>query len=636
MDNDKIISITTNMDELDKDMYEWSILPYKIRVISDAKCREKYGCTNRILFNKMKYSILFNKPFKDVINIDNGDVSVQQESYFDYSDIDRRDLIMRIALAKDMNKDITISIIYPYNPDIINSDTDYKDSYIEEFKYLYKKFLGLNDKYQKYSNRYSVQLFGYNVRSMYQLIASDIGESEDSLMNIDTEYLNSNISLIEGSLSDIISDRNIVELFKYRLMSCRDSINEASTTDHDAKTINSLLYQYTYSDNYENSLNKVVPYFTISEFNSIIDNIVDKEMDKTLDNIESGYDYFTTICSLYEQFRSSNYKDIKLENQLLSLGWNPYVNPKNNMNNARQRQINWFNEYSCKLVDLSNIEVNNNDYIKLIESTSMMRDLYADNNLYPVYLITSYTNTFFGNTIRLVKSSTFTHAGIAIDSDLNNILTFMFDKKRKENGFMVESLSDYIHTYEDAKIKVLCFFVDYDTKVKFTEVFDYFTKNKSNTKYNFKNLINILRNKVKDNDPNNLSMVCSQFVDTVLKLCNIDLTHKSSNLVIPQDIANIKNPKVYILFDGLGKKYNETKIESKILLMLKSSNIEDIRYSDFVDKISESNNINLFDKRYNIIDNEYANKLLNEFYKYLLPVSYSDKSYVDDSDLLVI
>ena len=613
MDSNNVISITNNLDSLNEDFNKWNHMSLIDKEVSDKVCLESYKCTNRELYNKMKSSILFGKK----LDIDNVAVT---ESY-DYENIDRKDLIMRISLVKNMNNDPTVALLYPYDPELFKDET-YKNNYIEEFKYLYNKFLSLSYKYQKFSNAYSIQIFGYNVRSMYDLILPDIdsnsNSTEDIILVPCRNYVDSDESSLDESMNDYFLDKNILELYKFKICSCTDSDSRGITEGYSVNSIISDINQYTLSEKSNYSLkSSFLPFFTINEYNSIVDNSNEILEGYDINNIDDNYKYYMSICELYNKFKADKSNTI-LENTLLSLGWNPAVDPHNNDNikKIKEKHERYFNNHSCHVIDLSDYDFINKNKT-LYESSNTLNNMYKELDLYPVYLVLSYTNTFFGKVIKRVKSSTFTHAGLSLDSNLNQILTFMFNDKNNK-GFMVESLDKYIETYEDAKISVLCFFVDNNTKLKLEDSINYFTNNKNKTSYNFKNLLNILRNKAKDNDPENLCMVCSQFVDTILKLANIDLTHKSSNLVIPQDLNDIKHHRVYKLYNGLGKKYDEMKVEAKIQAILLQYNPEDIRYTDFVKEVYTSTS-NLLSHRYNITDNDKANRYLSEFYRYVLP-----------------
>ena len=131
MDSNNVISYTLDMNKLDKDLYDWSALTHKQRKESDDECIKLYGCTNPELYNNLKSHILFNKPLENEALIQSNN-SINIEDLFDYSSIDRRDLIMKIANAKTLNNDPLISIIYPYDPELIG-DESYKNKYKEEF-----------------------------------------------------------------------------------------------------------------------------------------------------------------------------------------------------------------------------------------------------------------------------------------------------------------------------------------------------------------------------------------------------------------------------------------------------------------------------------------------------------------------
>ena len=581
------------------------VLSISKQIESDAKCKERYNLTNRELYNKLHESILLGKKleYNGVVN----------ES-FDYSLIDRKDLISKIAYVKSLNQDITIAILYPYDPEMI-SDESYKHNYKEEFLSIWNRFLGLSHKYKKYSNSYSLCIFGYNVKAMYELIVNDIIDTNTSTDDIhivpSRDYLDSNESVVDESLNDILLDKNILELYKFKISSCMSGNSRAITEGYNLYNKISEVNQCILSEIDRNSLKTAIPYFTLSEYNSIVPE--DKD-DDLLESITDNSEYYKMICELYDEYQKDK-DDFIAENSLLSLGWNPEVNPRTKMNMVKDRQLRWFNDHKVHLIDISDYDVKGKSFGTRFESSTYMNRKYKENDCYPVYLVLSYTNTMFGKVIRKVKNSTFTHAGISLDSDLSQILTFMFDDKNNK-GFMVESLDRYLQVYDKALISVLCFFVDKNTIDKLNDAIQYFINNKHKTSYNFKNLLNILRNKAKDNDPDNLCMVCSQFVDTILKLADIDLTHKSSNLVTPKDLAELKHPRVFQLYKGLGSKYDEIKVESKIDYLLTDSEVEDILFNTFVDKISEST-FNLISKRYRITDNSKANDVLQELYSYI-------------------
>lgn len=604
MDKFSVINITSDLDELNNDMYKWSSMPYEFRLRSDENCIRLYGVTNIELYNRLK-AVILNKP-----NIDNdqliGNIVSEGFEYPDYTTSNNTELLWRIHMAEELNDSPYIALVYP----IFTTNID---EGLELLKNLYNKYLLLIDKNKKFSNSYSMNIFGYNVPNMYEIIKNKLltkksNETDDTIL-----YLGESNNSIMDSIPDLVDkmlyENDIIGLLRFKLDSCNDKI----------KVIDKVLYENNIStidssqnDFYsEQNLNYIVPFFTLDEINDI-----------SLEsyNITDTNSYYKTISKLSKEYlacQNINHK-LFLETELVNLGWNPSVpiNEKT-IEYAKQRQIKWLNKYCPTIIDLTKFDIPNK--ISLIESTNLMKKIYKDNDLYPIYIILTYTGTLFGKIIRKVKKSTYTHAGLALDSNLKNIMTFKFTNF-KDQGYTFESLDKYINSNSNSAISVMCVFVDKKTKLSLERSLKYFENIKDKTKYNFGNLINILRNKEKDNDPANESMVCSQFVITLLRLSGIDIMddNKSSNLVIPQDFQNIKNPKVYKLYEGLAKEYNEKEVENRIKLLFDSKERKQILYSKLIDQIQES----YIPANFNYItENENANEILNKINYLLTPES---------------
>jgi hypothetical protein len=201
--------------------------------------------------------------------------------------------------------------------------------------------------------------------------------------------------------------------------------------------------------------------------------------------------------------------------------------------------------------------------------------------MYPIFIVLSYTGTFFGNIITMVKNCKYSHAAISTDINLDNLFSFNLIQTKGINGLSKESLRMYLEESKNGIIECMCIFVDSVTKIKIDNILNKFNQLTRKTSYSLDNVFNIYFNIPKKYDyTKHLSLVCSQFVDAVFKLVNIDLTHKPSNLVIPQDFANIrKNPKVFKLYEGLTRNYNPQKVEQDISVLFSNRNISNIRYS---------------------------------------------------------
>ena len=199
---------------------------------------------------------------------------------------------------------------------------------------------------------------------------------------------------------------------------------------------------------------------------------------------------------------------------------------------------------------------------------NLINESSNNSELYPVYIVTSYTDTKFGKIIRKASDCYYTHAAISFESDLHEMYSFGNSgtlSNSKLGGMTCESLNDYINTSKNAVILVSVVFVKEKDYKKLLAFFDEYLNNSRNTRYNYSNLFNVLKNKPISNTPS-LSYICSQFVDSLFKFISIDMTDKPSNLVTPEDIANLHNvkPTVYKLFEGKAIDYNVNRIE-KIL-----------------------------------------------------------------------
>ena len=158
------------------------------------------------------------------------------------------------------------------------------------------------------------------------------------------------------------------------------------------------------------------------------------------------------------------------------------------------------------------------------------------------------------------------------------MVSFNRDLKTGEGGFFIEGIQDYKNPKTgDADLCVLGLFVTEEQKKKIKEVIDWYQKNKRFTHYSLGNIANIVFNRTTES-VYSLSMVCSQFVDNVLKLANIDITRKANNLVSPEDFLHVASDenKVYIVYQGLRSKYSPKAVKAKMDSILRFRKRDDL------------------------------------------------------------
>ena len=184
------------------------------------------------------------------------------------------------------------------------------------------------------------------------------------------------------------------------------------------------------------------------------------------------------------------------------------------------------------------------------------------NKLFPIYIVNSFTDTRFGRVITKYTGDSYSHSAIALDSDLKELYTFNANNSHNLlGGFNVESIEAYKQKSDISRAQINVLFVGEKVYDKLKEIISGI--NVDQTKYNFKNLFNILIHREDPNQDVN-SMICSQFVDNILKTVSINLTNMASNLVTPGTLAKVQNPRVFKVYEGLLKDFDINKFKNKV------------------------------------------------------------------------
>lgn len=646
MDQNNVLEITNSLEELQEDINKWASLPYFDRKESDKICKEQYGCTNYELFNKVRNRLL-STYFEENMSLGSFKESVLNEDNelelipnFDSTN-EKSTFAMKKELSEELNKDINIVIIIPYK--------DEQNEYgLETLYSTLKRYSALDENGKRMSNAYSFKIWGYNVLEMYSLMKRFLtGEKDCYEQPLTDKEINDMMTEsfvpVENLVNNMIleNDRLSMLRFKYDALSVNNPLDKVRYDTAVNEIDKSLV------GNFESSLPDTVPYFTIDE-------MYDMESKGTHIKINECENWFGSLVEACKNFKLN--PNAETVNEILSLGWNPAIELNEyNMKMAKSRQAKWLQENASHIVDISTL-YNLSENV-LTEASTKMTNIYRENELFPLFIVLSYTETALGKyAIRPITKSRWTHSGISTDSSLKRILSFNFNIPQKVDGFTdkKESIDVYLKITPKAQIAVYCLFVDKPTKNRFSYAVGEFTKKMKDTHYGgFMGLFNVLINKAKKDDPNRLSMICSEFVDTILKMINIDLTGKTSNLVSPADFekAGNANPKVYKIFDGYAQDYNSTKVDKIIENLLKSKERDQILFKSseklrtkntkyytgdaeklnvpdtYKDKNKDDDNDKSNDKKikesfnfnHEVTDNEQANKIMKEMLNLMTP-----------------
>ena len=219
-------------------------------------------------------------------------------------------------------------------------------------------------------------------------------------------------------------------------------------------------------------------------------------------------------------------------------------------------------------------DLTDDNQIEYVEDT-FVEESWEDNKfLKPIYIILTYAGTRFGKVITAWQHCKFSHAGLSLNSKMDKVYTFNMrteiddnGKKKITGGADIENLDDYHNPAEnnDADICVMAMFVTPD-------IYDMIKKNiekifavADKTKYSISSVISIVINRAVDTK-DSMKMICSQFVDYILKQSNIDISNKSSNITTPNDFykAANRNPNIFLLYDGKKSGYSPKSVDRKI------------------------------------------------------------------------
>ena len=248
--------------------------------------------------------------------------------------------------------------------------------------------------------------------------------------------------------------------------------------------------------------------------------------------------------------------DNETKQRILNLGWNPEI-----PFSVRNRKL---------ATESTRRKLNNYTPIKIEEFVETEEDNIineaVENKKVPVYMICTWTDTAFGKAIRFHTKAIYTHACLAFDSKLDRMFSFNpANGINKLGGLSIEDINKY---NQDGSMVVYVTYLSQEQMHKLKSNIDDLMNNVKGTTYSFLNILAMLVNK-----PIELShsMVCSQFVDRMLKSVNLDLTNKPSSLVNPKDLYDSKSTKIFKAYEGPIAEFNPKKLKKNADTILRKN-----------------------------------------------------------------
>ena len=232
----------------------------------------------------------------------------------------------------------------------------------------------------------------------------------------------------------------------------------------------------------------------------------------------------------------------------LRLGWNPEI-PYNEdtirlANNRIKRILN---------ERFSNIDIV--DISELVESCNGSIEESLSIKLKPMFIVFKRTKTnLVNNVIAKATNSFWAHAAMSFDPSLRTMYTF----DMRDGGFSTEDIKRYT---PGTIVNVICCFISDNAYNRVNNEIRQYIRNKKETSYGFQNFISCLTGKANENTK---SMVCSNFVDYMMKIGEISPTDKSWSTMHPgklrRAIASNKKKRFYNIYKGPIEEYNSSKV----------------------------------------------------------------------------
>lgn len=561
-DHFHIIGNPTSEKELEDQWNAFQSEPVDHQHKADDECLRVHGQTNKERYEKFKSEFLKKDiPYPSTEEIDNMIIEeVEPETNYELVEYPEEN----IEKARYWGVVNIRAIVYPTKTE-------------EDLDRLWDGYNSMIRKNKRESDWKSLELFGMDNQTHYEYLKSeflkqDIPDEVESVEDevdhsiVDDDLADDSPSIWEHkSLHEIQIDKNdyvlddSIEYFKDNIADLT-SVPDEALPYYDLDEIEYLIPDDSARYDREIDMDVFSRSFSIREWRNSYKEFCENG---TRFNTREWEREVARVSSKLESARIANKDTLKLENALLSLGWNPSIpfNEKTRMIGS----IRYANKHPYEIIDEAAIET--------IDEASKV-----DRKLEPVYIVLVQGTSVFSNAIKLKTKGPFSHAAIGLDHTLENLFSYNIDTF----GLAPESVKRY---GKDTHIGVYCVFVKAEDKKKIENTLKDFIKNKDKTHYSFLNVFTFIAGIPVEKQ---FDKICSQFVDSVLKLADIDLTKKASSLVSPNDFmyAAVTNKKIYKLYEGkcgdfdAGElKYKTNKLKKNAMYIKEAKELP-VRFDD--------------------------------------------------------
>lgn len=607
-----IYPIGNDEDQLEKLWNDYNQMTKPFRRRSDWIAHQYFGMNNQTMYEIIKSTIVSKKSY-DKVRLDgsvgqSGDPLVIAESYGDQlSYRSAPDTVDVAACLKDKDIDIcnmmadgyakdTDRIIFTYDPSIGLDGIDAR----------WNAFNMMLHKHRRESDWKCEEIYGVTNQKLYDHLRSmklkdpieDVSPNVFESYSAIGKYFKRIVSEGETDSSELAS--GLANLLytgdNYDGMMAGNVISDVLDY-HDGLNADVL-----YVDEFPSDLPMYTPdeMIDLGVYNGAPECNMFGVLAEEMDDLST--EWFEEYCNLYklgamtESYRILNRKRMtriaNLETQMLmfsesdhprlqqaiaALGWNPNV-PFSEANRSKAdrhlRSMMELNTGSNTFIDMRGFD--DKHAKKSSDNTSTLR---------PIYIVLEGGKAFTSDVIRAVTKGAYSHAALAFDSSLEKMYSYSMEGSSNFDGSFV--IEDIRKKPRDAGLKLYTVFVDEKAYDKIKKNVDWYIKNQKNTHYSWGGLLNVFFNIPIKKESSTVN-ICSQFVDRMLKLSDIDFMKKPSSIVTPNDIdrAAKKNKRIYTIYSGTMEKYRKTVADKKVMNLIVRAKLFNENMSSFT--MSES------------------------------------------------
>lgn len=656
MDQYNVISITPNLSELEKDMENWSMLTYDEKKAANDICMQRYNLSNENLYNFIKSKIINKQNSEEYINDNDSDyekiiktnsrnnnISLSEGSMVNvleqwrYNSTVLPMLEAEITIEDDVlppegytksgrvNLNFekiqkSIESVKDDNGDIVIIN-DFLDDYhmdytMDDLNRFFDKYNNLSYDHKMESDMISTSIWGKDVPSMYNYMKGKISSMIDPIeksMDIEISPVDKELNNFKYELLKAQRDHDIVENLRKQAQvkyNRKRSLYESAVLEgfFDKITVNGKSYQQ--------GMPEVTPFLTYDEY---VNN--PRCLDEKKINFVDPFTYVMNFKDkehkikeeLEEAYRNND------SGTLLSLGWNPVVEPTNeNLKYAKQRQINWMNEYcGIDIFDLSKYSTEL-DQQELINNISE-----ATNNgtmdLAPMYLVVSNgmldvrrNKSMFGYSF---YNDDWLNPGIAFEPKLDDIYYFSSTDDVALNNLEKDNLKRYVQYNRGADIAVIVFFVPRAIKKRVKDSVEKYYIQQTGSVHAFNNYTKLVFDTPKIASTN-IDFACGQFLNSIFLISDLNLNQIYTNTIEKvTTVTSNKKAHMIMLYKGKAINYSPIKITNNTNALLAFNNYLDLTFFKKglnLEKKTNNLRIKLLEDVYTITDNEEVNNILRE------------------------